>query len=292
MDGETHADYHLVCKEMARYSVDPKVRDRVMQDLGIDVVREFIIAPAGRTSASGKGKVFAVRQAELMSFFAQNALLKTLEEPPPGVTLILMVPSPEELLPTVRSRCALVRFGPLPADFVIERLQAAGVEGEQARFWAAHTLGSLGESMRLAQSGLYPVKRELVDRLAGSVQAVDEELGEWLVKQAEALADAAIAAEKQLARSLAIRQGAGALLGLLAGVYRDVLAVAVGLPPAVHADQADKIAVLADALGRDRSADIVTQIGRFEELLWRNVNAKVFWDNVVITCATGAPLTV
>jgi DNA polymerase III subunit delta' len=277
---------------MARYSEDPDVRKRVMQDLSIAVVREFIIAPAGRMSAGGRGKVFVVRQAELMNDHAQNAFLKTLEEPPPGVTLILICPSPEDMLPTIRSRCALVRFGPLPVDFVAGRLEAGGVEAPQARFWAAHTFGSLGESLRLAGAGLYPIKRELVDRLAGLATAVDAEMGEWLVKLAESLAEAAVSADKQLAPSLAKRQAAESLLGLFAGIYKDVLAVAMGRPVAVHADQADRIAVMADALGADLAAEVLAQIGRYEQLLWRNVNAKVLWDNVVITCATGAALTV
>jgi DNA polymerase III subunit delta' len=291
MDLGTNPDYRLVTKDLARFSEDPDVRRRVLQDFSIEVVREFIIAQAGLTSAGGRGKVFVIRQAELMNRFAQNALLKTLEEPPRGVTLILLCPSPEDMLPTVRSRCALVRFGPLPADFVAGRLLDAGVEAAQARFWAAHTFGSLGESLRLAAGGFYAVKREIVDRLAGLVKDVDAEMGEWLAKLTESLAEAAVSAEKQLSPALAKRQAAEVLLGLFAGVYKDVLAVAMGRTITVHADQADRIAVMAEALGADKAAEILGQMGRYEQLLWRNVNAKVLWDNVVITCATGAALT-
>ena len=146
----THADYHAVSRQTARYSQDPEVRSRVMQNLSVQVVREFIISPAGRRSARGRGKVFVVRQAEQMSDVAQNALLKTLEEPPPGVSLILICRSPDDLLATTRSRCALVRFGALPADFVIDRLIAVGVDPDQARFWASYTDRSVGRALRLA----------------------------------------------------------------------------------------------------------------------------------------------
>lgn len=53
MDADTHVDLHLVYKELARYHEDPEVRNRVMQELGIDVIREFLIAPAGRLSGTG-----------------------------------------------------------------------------------------------------------------------------------------------------------------------------------------------------------------------------------------------
>ena len=288
----THADYHLVSKELARYSDNAAVRGRVMQELSIDVVREFLIAPAGQCGALGRGKVFIVREAELMSEAAQNALLKTLEEPPPGVTIILLCPSPRELLPTTRSRCSLIRFGPLPRDFVAGRLTAGGMDAQEARFWAGYTAGSLGLSQRLSSAGLYPVKRELVDRLAGLYQAVDPELGDWLLAQVEGLTDARLSADPELARTLATRQSAGTLLAMIAGVYRDAMALAGGWEELIHADQAEALAAIARALGLDLSAEVVTQLVRYEQLLWSNVNPKIVWDNVVITCATGAPLDV
>ena len=289
----THADYQLVYKELARYSNDQSVRSRVMQDLGIDVVREFLIAPANRRGSLGRGKVFVVRQAELMSVAAQNALLKTLEEPPPGVTIILICPSPEELLPTTRSRCSLVRFGPLPVDFVTDKVIAAGIEPAQARFWAAYTAGSVGVSLRMAAKGVYATKRELVDRLAALAQSADPELGEWLAGQAETLADGFTSEDAQLARSLATRQAAGMMLGLIGSVYRDAMALSAGASgEIIHSDQYDAIARIAQRMGANTSAEIVTQLARYEQLLWSNVNPKVVWDNLVITCATGAPLDV
>jgi len=288
-----HGDYHLVAKESARYSAAAEVRTRVMQDLGIGVVREFIIAPANSRAMMGRGRVFVVRQAELMSTAAQNALLKTLEEPPPGVTLILLCGSPAELLPTTRSRCALIRFGPLPSAFVTERLIAGGIETAEAKFWAAYTGGSLGLSLRLSERGLYAVKRELVDRLAALIDLADSTLPEWLIAQVDGLTQSATSADKMLAQSLATRQSAGMLLGLIASVYRDAVAVATGQQrPMIHAEQADRIAHIAAAGDGDTLAEIITQLARYEQLLWRNVNPKAVWDNVVITCATGAPLGV
>jgi DNA polymerase-3 subunit delta' len=287
-----HGDYHLVERELARHSSSQETRGRKLQDLPIQVIREFVIGPAGMTAAMGRGRVFVIREAELMSNAAQNSLLKTLEEPPPGVTLILLCRSDSQLLPTTRSRCSVVRFGSLPQSFVAERLAAADVEFGEARFWAAYTNGSLGESLRLAASDLYGFKRQLVDRLAAMTESVDVDLADALVTQADAMADATIAANKQLARTVAIRNAAGVLLGLLASVYRDAMRVACDCGgERIHEDQGEQIDRIAAALG-EAAADIVDQMARYEQLLWRNVNAKILWDNVMITCATGAPLQV
>lgn len=289
----THGDYQLVYKELARYSSDPRVRTRVMQDLGIDVIREFLIDAAQRHSSQGGGRVFVIREAELMNTAAQNALLKTLEEPPPRVTIILLCGSPGELLPTIRSRCGLVRFGPLPREFVVERLTAAGTGEAEARFWAGYTDGSLGQSLRLAGGELYPFKRELVERLAGLVEQVDPDLGDWLAAAAEKRADALVAADKQLAKTLATRRASETLLGLIAGTYRDAMVLAAGRGEGlVHSDQPDCIVRIAEALGLDRCTDVVSQLAEYARLLWSNLNAKIIWDNVVISCATGATLDV
>jgi DNA polymerase-3 subunit delta' len=288
----THADYQLVHKELARYSADPRVRTRVMQDLGIDVVREFLIEPSNRRSASGRGKVFVIREADLMSVAAQNAMLKTLEEPPPGVTIILLCETPAALLPTTRSRCALVRFAPLDVPFVTERLIAGATDADEAHFLAAYTDGSLGRSQRSAGGALFAFKRKLVDRLSGLVDEVDAELGEWLADQAKRFADEMLSADKQLAGTLATRRASGLVLGMIASVYRDAMTLAAGRAELIHADQAAAIERIAEAKGVEMAAEIVEQLARFEELLWRNVNPKAVWDNVVISCVTGAPLDV
>ena len=295
LEAGTHADFHLVYKELARYHEDPKVRDRVMQELGIDVIRDFLIAPAGRRSAAGTGKVFVVLEAELMSAEAQNSLLKTLEEPPPGVTIILISETAEELLPTTLSRCWMVNFAPLPQAFVRERLAAAGVGKAEAEYWAAYTEGALGQALRLAEQGMYKVKRDLL-------AAVSAEGGEGmdlagrLEKAAERLAAQLAAEVKQqegaeLSRLLATRRAAAVILGLLAGFFRDALTVATGADrPLVNADQAVCVRSLAGRFGTARLAGVIEQLSEYEGLLWRNVNPPLVWENAAITVSSAQPL--
>ena len=289
----TNPDLQIVHKELARYHDDPEIRGRVMQDLGIQVIRQFLIAPANRASTGGRGKVFIVPQAELMSTPAQNALLKTLEEPPPGVTIILLCPSPGELLPTTRSRCQNIRFRPLATEFVAQALTAAGVDETEARFWAAFADGSLGRARMLASAGLYLFKRNLVSQLSALSTGQEGALAETLTKSMEARAKALRAADEQLAPTLASRQAGQTILALVASVYRDAMTEACAAHrPVVHAEQTEPIRKLAARFGPSGLAEILAQLARYEQLLWRNVNAKLLWDNVAITCATGAVLEV
>jgi len=296
MGAGSHGDFHLVYKELARYHDDPKVRERVMQDLSIAVIRGFLIAPAGRRPAHGRGKVFLVLESELMSVAAQNCLLKTLEEPPDGVTIVLVCRHPERMLPTTRSRCCTVRFGPLPRGFVRERLTAGGMDAGEADFWAAFTDGSIGRATRLAEQGLYEIKRDLLDRLAGLAAGSLGELGDHLVKVSDKLAAAAVAEARKadgalLAKNLATRQATGALLELIASAFRDAITLSTQAErPLVHADQRPAVAALADRFAPTQLAEVLEQLSQYEWLLWRNVSPKTVWDNVVITCASAAPL--
>ncbi len=74
-------------------------------------------------------KVVLFVTAHAMNQPAQNALLKTLEEPPRDTVLILISSAPDKLLPTIRSRCSKAAFGPLPVAFIAERVKAAAKKG-------------------------------------------------------------------------------------------------------------------------------------------------------------------
>ena len=72
----------------------------------------------------GPYKLALLIGAHGMNESAQNALLKTLEEPPKGTVLVLTTSMPDKLLPTIRSRCAKAQFGPLPLSLVAEKVAA------------------------------------------------------------------------------------------------------------------------------------------------------------------------
>jgi len=101
-------------------------------------------------SFSGGRKIAIVDPATLLNPASQNALLKTLEEPPPDSLLILIAASAGALLPTLRSRCLRLSFGPLPRQLIAGFLMSEkGVKPEAAELLAALSMGSLGAAIEM-----------------------------------------------------------------------------------------------------------------------------------------------
>src|SRR4249920_2356279 len=92
----------------------------------VEAVRERVIRAASYRPFEGEHRVFVVESAEAMRDESQNALLKTLEEPPDFVHLILLSSEPEALLETVASRCQPIDFAPLPAAVLEAELSPDG----------------------------------------------------------------------------------------------------------------------------------------------------------------------
>jgi DNA polymerase-3 subunit delta' len=116
----------------------------------------------------GGRRIAVIDDADSLNAEGANSLLKTLEEPPPQSVLILVGTSPAKQLPTVRSRCQLVRFHPLEPAVVAELLIAQGIVSEpaEARRLAQHAEGSLARAKELADPALWTFRRTLFQRLA------------------------------------------------------------------------------------------------------------------------------
>jgi DNA polymerase-3 subunit delta' len=95
----------------------------------VDEVRERVIRASAYRPFEGEHRVFVIDAAEAMRDESQNALLKTLEEPPPFVHLILLTSEPAGLLETIASRCQPVDFAPLPAEVLEAQLAATPEAG-------------------------------------------------------------------------------------------------------------------------------------------------------------------
>jgi DNA polymerase-3 subunit delta' len=119
-------------------------------------------------SFSGKKKIAILDPATLMNLSAQNALLKTLEEPPRDSLLILIAANGGALLPTLRSRCLRISFGSLARDLISGFLVSRkGLAVETAEFLAAMSLGSLGAVVSIDTQELLERRREWVRLISG-----------------------------------------------------------------------------------------------------------------------------
>jgi len=144
----------------------------------VDEVRERVIRAAAYRPFEGGKRVFVVEAAEAMRDESQNALLKTLEEPPDFVHLILLSSEPEALLETISSRCQTVSFAPLPAAVLEAELAAAGESSEEVAA-AARLAGGDLERARLL---LTPRGRELrreAERCVGAALAAELSGSPW-----------------------------------------------------------------------------------------------------------------
>jgi len=130
----------------------------------IEPVREAIRA-AGYRPFEAQRRVVIINEADAMMPAAQNALLKTLEEPPSASVFVLVSSMPDALLPTVLSRCPRLRFGPLDAPEIAHLLQRDHDYGEaEARASAADADGSLSRALQ-ADSGDLAEARATAQRL-------------------------------------------------------------------------------------------------------------------------------
>lgn len=291
----THPDLHLISKESTEDSAIASLRDRKQTNIPVDLLRERMIGgevdgrsfdgPIWRSAYLGRGKVFIVDEAELLDAVGQNALLKTLEEPPPSTYIVLVTTREDRLLPTIRSRCQRVAFGPLPPDAMETWLERSGIgariESEATRRWlldfAEGSPGQLELALRHGvQEWMASLRGDLDALVAGRFPpGCAERCAEIVSECAESIVKDQPRASKEAANRLATR-----LLFALFGerVRRGLRETARGDDP----DAAERWAALADLLA-----------GADEEIR-RNLNLKQVLANLVaqwsLGCSSSGPL--
>jgi len=234
----THPDLCIVAREDER------------RDIRIEQVRGLVRWLTLRPMMAAR-KVAIIDGAHLLNEHGQNALLKTLEEPPGASVLVLTATSPSQLLPTVRSRCQLTPLRPLCRADVEAALRARGVEAPSAAVAAAQAAGSLGRALALAGPDAAALRRRVLEvaatldrRDAHELSALAQELGRGAFEPA---------------------------MDVLLAWYRDLLAHACGTPELAGRNP-DLAPTLAAAAGRhdpdivlrqlERVCDSVTQLER------------------------------
>lgn len=183
--------------------------------IAIGQVRELRDAASLRPF-QGRRKVTIIVGSEGLTDQAADALLKTLEEPQPQLTLILTATDADGLPATVVSRCRLVALAPVEAGIIVAALQERGQDEESAQQLARLSRGSVGWALRAARQPKLAVQQhELAVRLAGL----------WTLD---------VSGKLQLIESLTDKKDRAAVrrsLELLIVISRDLLLITQGLPP-------------------------------------------------------------
>lgn len=277
IDAGSHPDLHVIRKELALYSSDPTLRNRKLLNIPIDVLREWMIggkgddggqAPVYRTPAHGYRKVFIIDEAELLDDTSQNAILKTLEEPPKHTFLVLVTSRPDRLLPTIRSRCQIVRFNRLDAPamdawFMQSDLKLKKPERDWIERFAG---GSPGLATLAAEYGFHgwwtTIEPMLRDLERGVYPAA---LGESLASQIDDFAVAWVKQKQNASKDAANKDGAQHMLTILADFARHRL-----------------IETAHRHVDTDRWHEVIDLIRDAERELRSNVNLKLVLENLVV----------
>jgi DNA polymerase-3 subunit delta' len=262
------------CSRIAR-GVHPDVVVVEPGDSGtikIDQVRD-VIDRAMYRPFEGRRRVVIIDQADALVAAAQNALLKTLEEPPSSSVFILVTSRPDVLLPTVRSRCPELRFRPLSAEEIASALIARDHTESEARAVAAAADGSLGQALQ-ASAGELVEAREVAQRALAVAAASNDPAGRL-----------------DGAKLLLTKSGSGSErdqlashLRAMASLLRDVEVLATESDPAAlaNADVRPALERLAKGYGGERGVRAFGAVDQALVALDRNAGVKVVADWVML----------
>jgi DNA polymerase-3 subunit delta' len=298
LEAGSHPDFHVIRKERAETSEIASLRDKKQTNIPIDLLRELMLGgeidgrsfdgAIARTPYLGHGKVFVIDEAELMDGVGQNAILKTLEEPPPNTFIILVTTREDRLLPTIRSRCQRVGFVPLDPESMRRWVASSPLRDldDSEREWILRAAeGSPGWASMVAAHGVHAWARELSKPLAelsrGKLTAgLSERMAELVGECAESMVKGNAKASKEAANRVALRM----LFGVLGQNVRD------GMNAAANAGDAalvERYARLADVL-----SDADEAIRRHLNLKHVLANLVAQWVDSSIVASSGRPGTV
>jgi DNA polymerase-3 subunit delta' len=189
----------------------------------------------------GARQVVVVDNADRMTEEAGNALLKTLEEPPPGTVLVLVAAERMRILETIRSRCQAVRFRALGREQVAAILETLGHEREEAVALSRLAGGSVGRAAALTRMGFPARAGRMFERFLAIGRDDPVGIADDLGGRSEEKADSAAAAR------LATRE----VLGFLAHLARDAMVASVGAGDCDATVPERDVSAALDRFGRD-----------------------------------------
>jgi DNA polymerase III subunit delta' len=218
----------------------------------------------------GKYRVALFLRFQEANANAANALLKTLEEAPAHVILILTADSPEQLLPTIVSRCEVIRLRPLPVETVEAYLLQQGANNDAARLLAHVSGGRPGYALRLMQDRqALEFRSKRLDDLNSLLKSTRRERFTY----AEKLTDRRKEAEEQFRGTLQV----------WLSFWRDVLLSTGGAAtPLINLDRRAEIEALAGRLSLAQARRLVSDAEEAIDKLERNVNARLLAEVLLL----------
>src|SRR5919106_741038 len=221
----------------------------------------------------GKARVFLIDEADKLNDASANALLKVLEEPPRTSHLILITARPAMLLPTILSRCQMIRFSPLmPAEIETHLTKNKLADNKTAKLRARAASGSIGRALSGDLVTFTSQRKAMLKVLNALVLSEDRA---QLLRSAEQLVEAQYKDEFE------------ERLDVLETLIRDawMLSLGVNSEQLVNEDLSAELREISEKMDSSRVADWILQIEDLREQLIVNVNRKITTDALFLVMA-------
>ena len=286
-----------LCRTIASGTALDVIEIDAASNTGVDNIRE-LIERSRFAPVQARWKVYVVDECHMLSTAAFNALLKTLEEPPPQVVFVLATTDPQRVLPTILSRCQRFDFRRIPLDALEQHLtwiaeqESIAIQPEAIHVVAQRSQGGLRDAESLLdQLSLLPppIEANAVWDLLGAVPEQE------LLALAQAMTSSEPVALLEATRNLLDRgRDPGAVLQGLAGVLRDLVLMAAapnrpeltGVSPQFR----DQLPELAKSIGRTRLLQWQAQLRGAEQQLRQSVQPRL-WLEVLLLGLLAEPMS-
>ena len=139
------------------------------KNIVVDEIREQILETVDLKPYHYAKKIYIIEKADTMNVQAQNAILKTLEEPPAHAVFLLLAERAEAFLPTILSRVVAMKIRPLSEGMVAEYLMQNGLSEEESHILAAYAQGRIGQALELKEDEAF---REMRQDILGKLEAL------------------------------------------------------------------------------------------------------------------------
>ncbi|MCB4378662.1 DNA polymerase III subunit gamma/tau [Synechococcus sp. MU1650] len=285
-----------LCKTIAAGTALDVIEIDAASNTGVDNIRE-LIERSRFAPVQARWKVYVVDECHMLSTAAFNALLKTLEEPPPQVVFVLATTDPQRVLPTILSRCQRFDFRRIPLDALNKHLswiaeqEAIDIQPEAIHVVAQRSQGGLRDAESLLdQLSLLPppIEAAAVWDLLGAVPEQE------LLELVGAMSSAEPVQLLEATRNLLDRgRDPGAVLQGLAGMLRDLVLMAAAPDrlelTSVSPQFRDQLPALAKTMGRARLLQWQAQLRGTEQQLRQSVQPRL-WLEVLLLGLLAEPV--
>ena len=243
------------------------------KNIVVEQIRE-VIKDASKKPYENAKKVYIIAYGDEMNEQAQNAFLKLLEEPPEYAVFVILAKNTASLLPTVRSRCEIIKFPPVKAEKIKEILEKSYPEIKNIDFLARYSLGNIEKAKKLAvDEGFMPLRSgafEILPKLLSGDIAGSYDIAEF--------------AELN-------KEDTETILRLWIDFLRDIMLIQNGGEKyAINTDYKDKLINIANRTDEKRIVTAIEEIKKAQKMLKRYVNLRITVLSMAFRIKKGAKL--